>query len=170
MKSGFTHESTYNESKEWYTPPSIFKQLGVVFDLDPCAPVVRSPKTYFVPARKWLTIIENGLTTEWNKKDFVFMNPPYGSDTPKWMKKLAEHKNGIALVFARTDTNWFHDYAAKADIICFIRGRLRFYKPDGTVGGTPGSGSMLLGYGIKAISAIKKVDGVTFEIQGTKRR
>ena len=38
MTSGFTHESTYNESKEWYTPRRIFDALGLEFDLDPCSP------------------------------------------------------------------------------------------------------------------------------------
>ncbi len=54
------------------------------------------------------------------------MNPPYGSDTPLWMQRLMNHGNGIALVFARPDTAWFHDYIPKADAICFIKGRVHF--------------------------------------------
>jgi hypothetical protein len=36
--NGFTHESTKNESKEWYTPPIIFERLGLKFDIDVCYP------------------------------------------------------------------------------------------------------------------------------------
>ena len=32
------------------------------------------------------------------------MNPPYGKFTAKWLEKFINHRNGIALVFARTDT------------------------------------------------------------------
>jgi hypothetical protein len=57
------------------------------------------------------------------------MNPPYGREIGKWMKKAYESAlNGatvVCLVPARTDTAWFHDYALHGDIQ-FIRGRLKF--------------------------------------------
>jgi hypothetical protein len=122
MTKGFTHESTYNESKEWYTPRKIFKALGVDFDLDPCSP--GQDIVPWIPAQIHYTYLDNGLETEWFGK--VFMNPPYGMDTPKWMKKLSRYGNGIALVFARPDTGWFHNYIPLADAICFIKGRIAF--------------------------------------------
>lgn len=147
---GFTHESTHNETAEWYTPPEIFEALGVEFDLDPCA----APGGAHVPAERYFTHLDDGLSQPW--EGFVWMNPPYGQETPKWLERLAEHGNGIALVFARTDTGWFHGPVASADIICFIKGRIKFMMPDGTRGGTPGSGSMLVGYGPTAVAAITK--------------
>lgn len=147
---GFAHESTYNESKEWYTPPIIFDCLNLEFDLDPCSPV--NTKTW-VPAKKKYTVLDNGLMQPW--AGLVWMNPPYGTDTPVWMKRLCEHGNGVALVFARTDTQWFHEYATKAHAICFVSGRIKFMKPDGTEGGTPGAGSLLIGYGETAAQALK---------------
>lgn len=36
----------------------------------------------------------------------------------------------VCLVPARTDTGWWHDYAAKASEIRFIRGRVKFEKPN----------------------------------------
>jgi len=119
---GFTHESTYNESKEWYTPKRIFKALGIDFDLDPCSP--GQDIVSWIPAKIHLTIRDDGLTTKWFGN--VFMNPPYGMDTPKWMRRLSKHGNGIALVFARPDTRWFHDYIPLAEAICFIKGRIHF--------------------------------------------
>jgi DNA N-6-adenine-methyltransferase Dam len=145
MSKGFTHESTYNESVEWYTPPEIFKALGVKFDLDPCSP---PGGLEWVPAKKIISLPDNGLELPW--EGLVWMNPPYGANTGKWMKKFIEHGNGIALVFSRTDTNWFHEYAVKADALCFIRHRIRFLRPDGEIGGTPGAGSLLVGCGTTA--------------------
>ena len=124
MAKGFTHESTHNESKEWYTPREIFKALAIDFDLDPCSPgqdIVR-----WIPAQIHYTIREDGLTSKWFGN--VFMNPPYGSDTPHWMRRLSEHGNGIALVFARPDTRWFQKYAPLSDAICFISGRIAFVR------------------------------------------
>jgi hypothetical protein len=43
-----------------------------------------------------------GLARDWRAAR-LFLNPPYGTETFKWMKKFASHKRGIALIFARTD-------------------------------------------------------------------
>ena len=147
---GFAHESTKNESFEWYTPPIIFESIGLQFDLDPCSP---GAGLSHVPTDRHYTIDDDGLTSPW--AGTVFVNPPYGPATGRWMRKLAEHGDGIALVFARTDVKWFHEVGVKADVICFVSGRIRFFKGD-TVnqGGTPGAGSMLLAYGEKASRAL----------------
>jgi len=152
MSQGFTHESTYNESKEWYTPRRIFDALKIDFDLDPCSP--GRDLVPWVPAQIHFDIKDNGLVKEWFGNCWV--NPPYGSDTPKWMNRLKEHSNGIALVFARTDTKWFHDYVPHANAICFIKGRVQFvpstqalfyadglYQPQGGCG----AGSILIAFG-----------------------
>lgn len=149
MSSGFTHESTHNESQEWYTPPQLFTALGLQFDLDPCG--APTPYKDFVTATRRLTIIENGLVTPW--EGTVFMNPPYGQLTPKWMARFIQHGNGIALVFSRTDTAWFHMLPTQA-LLCFVKGRIKFRKPDGTVAGTPGAGSLLIGMGEVASAAL----------------
>ncbi|HUS88304.1 MAG TPA: DNA N-6-adenine-methyltransferase [Desulfosporosinus sp.] len=158
---GFIHESTYNESKEWYTPKYIFDALGLTFDLDPCSP--GADVIPWIPARQHLTLTDNGRNAPWHGS--VWMNPPYGSDTPKWMEHLAAHGNGIALVFSRTDVKWFHKYIPKADAICFIKGRVQFipadrakdyslgiHKPTGGCG----AGSMLVAYGPEMASALFK--------------
>lgn len=57
------------------------------------------------------------------------MNPPYGRTIGDWMRKAYESAQAGALVVclvpARTDTAWWHDYAAKG-VVRFIRGRLKF--------------------------------------------
>lgn len=141
---GFAHESTYNESVEWYTPPEIFEAMDFTFAMDPCSP---GEGKSFVPARRHLTVEDDGLATPW--EGTVWMNPPYGKHTTTWMQKLSEHNNGIALVFARTDVKWFNDYVAgKASLVCFVSGRIKFFQGDTDKrGGTPGAGSMLIAYG-----------------------
>jgi hypothetical protein len=38
IKKGFTHESPVSTSVSWYTPPSLFQVMGMVFEIDVCAP------------------------------------------------------------------------------------------------------------------------------------
>jgi len=158
MSTGFTHESTHNESVEWYTPREIFTALGIYFDLDPCSPGKQIVS--WIPAGVHYTIKDNGLMLPWFGN--VFMNPPYGQDTPKWFKRLAKHDNGIGLVFARTDTQWFHDYVPLANAICFIKGRVQFVKPCNAIEyaaglhwpkGGCGAASMLVAFGQHNVKA-----------------
>ncbi len=161
MSRGFTHESSHNESQEWYTPPEIFKALNCSFDLDPCSPADRILE--WIPTKKRLTIHDNGLSVIW--KGFVWMNPPYGQDTPLWMEKLSKHGEGIALVFARTDTSWFQKWAKNASCICFVSKRIKFVRADGRPASTPGAGSMLIGYGEKAREVLLRSNlGLCFEL------
>ena len=54
----------------------------------------------------------------------------------------------MALVFARTETRAFFDHVwDKATAILFLKGRLKFHKPNGELGGTAGSPSVLVAYG-----------------------
>lgn len=125
---------------QWLTPPWIIETLGP-FDLDPCAPVNRPWNT----AKEHYTKLDDGLSKPWHGR--VWLNPPYGKETFKWLAKLAEHKNGIALIFARTETLGFHEYVwNEADSIFFFKGRLSFYKVTGEKGGTANAPSCLVSY------------------------
>ena len=105
----------------WLTPPALVKALGK-FDLDPCTPAAMPWRT----ASRMLSLERDGdgLSAEWSGR--VWLNPPYGRETFRWLAKLAEHKNGIALIFARTDTKGFHDEVfRKARCLFFLRGRIQ---------------------------------------------
>ena len=119
-------EALYSSKKvEWETPQPIFDFLNKEcdFDVDVCAlPENAKCEKYFTPE-------QDGLKQEWRGN--CWMNPPHGRDIAKWMKKAyetARDEKGsvVALVHARTDTKWWHDYAMKASHICFIKGRIRF--------------------------------------------
>ena len=63
---------------------------------------------------------------------------------------------GVALVFARTETRAFFDHVwDKATGILFLKGRLKFHKPDGEIGGTAGSPSVLIAYGDAEAEVLK---------------
>lgn len=152
MSAGFTHESSRARSVEWYTPPWIFEELAIEFDLDPCHPVKKLP---WIPVKNTFNRFDNGLLQSWNGR--VWLNPPYGKETGQWMRRLAGHGNGIALVFSRTDTNWFHESIARADAVLFIEGRIDFV--DGSNIGNPGSGagSVMAAYGAACVEALERL-------------
>ena len=97
------------------------------------------------------------------ERSCVWCNPPYGLEAKKWLKKLFNHGNGIALIFARTDTNMFFDWVwNKADSLLFIKGRLTFYDTYGhkrtTKDGKPsnsGAPSVLVAYGKENTEVLK---------------
>lgn len=126
---------------EWLTPPEIIQALGE-FDLDPCTPVVPPWST----AKRHFNKFDDGLLQPWEGR--VWLNPPYGSETETWLEKLSKHGNGIALIFARTETSYFFDWIwNEADAVLFIRGRLAFYTVEGKKAGTAGAPSVLTAYG-----------------------
>lgn len=123
------HQSSASAGVDWLTPPDWIARLGP-FDLDPCTPQQGMP---WSTAASMLRPSDDGLATPWTGA-FVWLNPPYGPPPviEPWMKKMAEHNNGIALIFARTDTNCWHEYVfGKASAVLFVRGRPNFHTPDG---------------------------------------
>lgn len=96
-----TFEKSASSTDEWYTPLEIIESLGS-FDLDPCAPVQPLWQTAKVMYNK----NDDGLKQPWNGR--VWLNPPYSHPLiEKFVKRLAEHGNGIALLFNRCDSKMF---------------------------------------------------------------
>ena len=145
---GFAHDRTTGK-EDWLTPPEILRALGK-FDLDPCSPIGRPWDT----AETHYTIHDNGLRKPWVGR--VWLNPPYGNETERWMKRLANHGNGIALIFARTETKsffpWVWNYASG---LLWLKGRLCFYTKEGNRGGTAGAPSVLIAYGQENADCLK---------------
>ena len=88
---------------------------------------------------------------------FVWCNPPYGTQTGLWLDRMARHNNGIALIFARTDTLNFHKHIfPKATALLFIKGRLTFFHVTGEKGdNSAGAPSVLVAYGAVAAERLK---------------
>jgi hypothetical protein len=148
------HEKPIEGGKdEWLTPPWLLDTFGP-FDLDPCAP--RKSIRPWPTAKRHYSIKQDGLAQKW--RGFVWMNPPYGRVTGVWLEKLADHGDGIALIFARTETEMFRKQVwERADAVLFLYGRIRFHHVDGSVGhSNAGAPSCLVGYGPKAVKRLKR--------------
>lgn len=109
---------------EWETPIEFFEKYDAKyhFTLDVCATKENAK------CKRFFTREDNALTREWN--GVCWMNPPYGREIGKWVKKAFEtalrgEGTVVCLLPARTDTAWWHDYCMKGEIT-FVRGRLKF--------------------------------------------
>lgn len=145
-----SHQSARMKNDEWLTPPEIVRALGA-FDLDPCAPIIRPWET----AKEHYTMVMDGLSLPWHGR--VWCNPPYGKEAARWLKRLADHGNGIALIFARTETAaFFSEVWTRATALLFIEGRLHFYTVDGErAKANSGAPSVLVAYGWGNAEALK---------------
>ncbi len=110
---------------EWETPQALFEELSWLFGgftLDPCA----TPEN--AKCARFFTRAEDGLSQSWTGHK-VFLNPPYGRDIGRWVRKAFEESlNGalvVCLLPARTDTSWWQDHAKRGHVV-FLRGRLKF--------------------------------------------
>jgi len=146
-----SHQSARMGNDEWLTPPEIVASLDV-FDLDPCSPVIRPWHT----ARHHLTVDDDGLSAEWDGR--VWLNPPFGREAVKWLRKLVQHGNGIALIPARTETAMFYECVwGAADAVLFMKGRPHFHYVDGRrAPANSGAPICLIAYGVANVSALQR--------------
>jgi len=107
---------------KWIVNP-LYKAIDG-FDLDPASGA--EPEPY---AENKYTEEDDGLSQDWF--GHVWLNPPYGREhNNDWAKKAFQESNKTksitALVPASTSTQWWQKYYAKADVFCFIEGRVEF--------------------------------------------
>ena len=86
---------------ELYTPKHIFDALGVIFDLDVCAPAGGG---LHVPAVEYFDLESDGLKAKWF--GCVWMNPPFSKPSP-WVERFMNHNNGIALLPLSGNSRWW---------------------------------------------------------------
>ena len=126
----------------WITPKYILDALGE-FDLDPAS----NPFIPWPTASRFYSLENNedGLALPWAGR--VWCNPPY-SNWVGFLKKLKEHNNGIALIFARTETaGFFANVWDGADSILFLKKRVQFLKIPSLTTGASTAPSVLIAYG-----------------------
>lgn len=156
------HQSAKMKNDEWLTPPYILSRLGH-FDLDPCSP---TPDTRPWPtADQHFTVHDDGLSKQWSGR--VWCNPPFGREAIKWLRRMATHNNGIALIPARTETAMFYECVwGAADAILFIEGRPHFHYITGEKAPfNSGAPICLVAYGMQNIVALDRSGlGVTLPI------
>ena len=114
-----------SQRDDWGTPKDLFNELDseFAFTLDAAS----NEQNYKV--KKHYTVKENGLIQSWANES-VFINPPYGRVLYDWCKKAYMEKERakiiVALLPARTDTRWFHEFCYNKAEIRFLKGRLKF--------------------------------------------
>lgn len=115
----------------------------------------------FFSSDEWMTI-ENGFLlledgVRISLEDFFnFRSDSLWDNGYEFVRKLAQHGNGIALLFNRCDSKMFQDIIfEKATAIKFLRGRIRFFRPDGIRGDSPGCGAVLIAFGEENAEILK---------------
>lgn len=112
-----------SKTDEWATPPEVFDYWNKLykFNLDVCATADNAK------CAKYFTKSQDGLLQDWVGN--CWMNPPYGREISKWIKKAYDSSRKgatvVCLIPSRTDTAWWHDYVMRGEVK-FIRGRLKF--------------------------------------------
>lgn len=115
-----------SQSCEWETPQWLFDQLDEEFHFT--IDVAANQENH--KCDRYYTKEDDGLSKSW-EGETVWLNPPYGLEVRRWMRKAWEEHNQhgitiVTLVPSRTDVAWFHDFVYGKAEIRFIRGRLRF--------------------------------------------
>jgi phage N-6-adenine-methyltransferase len=116
---------------QWATPQEFFDNVAEQwgpFDLDVCADETNAKCSSYIDKET------DGLVREW--WGACWMNPPYGREIGKWVKKAAETGRAggyvVALLPARTDTRWWHAFVHPVmagltpGAVFFVKGRLKF--------------------------------------------
>jgi hypothetical protein len=126
---GYVQNVNLSTHNEYHIPKKYVEEARKVMgriDLDP-ASCAAANKT--VKAKKFYTAKDKGETQPW--EGCLFINPPYGGEQAKFVKKLmAEMNSGkvqeaIILLSARcTETNWFQPLWD--GLLCFTDHRLSF--------------------------------------------
>ena len=129
---------------EWYTAPEIIESARRVMgsiDLDPASSEIANQT---VQAARYYTIETDGLAHEWTGT--VWLNPPYSKSYAFCRKLLASEKvtQAIVLVNNCTETQWFNEIASVASAIVFPKGRVTFFRPDGTESSRPLQGQAII--------------------------
>ena len=141
---------TPGASDEWYTPAYIFDALGYRFDLD----VAHPPTGTSCPHADNL-FAGGSLESRWF--GFIWMNPPFGgrNGLGPWLKKFFDHGDGVALTPDRTSAPWFRAAWDRTDLVLFMP-KVRFIRPDGTLGKSPSNGTTLWAVGERGVDALRR--------------
>lgn len=126
-----------SEKDEWATPQALFDELNAEFGflLDAAATVENRKCVNYRGLDHGLMECRNGLVFDWAES--TWCNPPYSKCRAFIAKAAEEAKKGntvVCLVYARTDTRWFHAHVYDATTnsfrpgveVRFIKGRVKF--------------------------------------------
>jgi len=132
---------------EWYTPPEYIDAARAVMgdiDLDPAS---NDTAQGVIQAANYYTVATNGLAHEWLGR--VWLNPPWGRACADFVEKAVKHyeagdvEQAILLLNSNSnETEWFQPLWDHT--LCFTRGRINYYTPDGEKGSGSTHGSVFV--------------------------
>jgi hypothetical protein len=144
---------------EWYTPRWLFGAAGLTFDLDVCAPI--DPAFRTCPARRHLTVLDDGLQQEW--AGTVWMNPPYSKAAP-WVDRFAAHPDGLGLLLG-VPRKWLGPMMRAADAFTILT-LVEFGRPTGNMRGDLKWPCFLIARGAACVAALSRVADADLYVQG----
>ena len=129
MKS-VEHLKNIHIHDDWITPQRLLDKAmtdyNIIPYLDVCATEENKKCVRFISEK------QDALRHSWQENFFV--NPPYSKVSQFMAKAYSESVknsvNGICLVYAKTDTKWWHDSVEDVAEVHFIEGRIKFIDPE----------------------------------------
>jgi hypothetical protein len=151
---------TSQASNEWHTPDWLLEKCRVALG----GPITTDPASsqaaqQTVKALHWFGLDHpqeehrDGLEPFWNWHGRVFLNPPYGAEKGKsragvWAEKLQQQyaegniTSAILLVNSSHGYDWYERLYEKL-VVCTLRERVSFVRPDGSTPGPAKRGQSL---------------------------
>lgn len=126
----FDDSEPVHGGEEWATPQGLYDLLDARFHfvLDAAATKENAKAPYYFTKK------EDALQQSWWPYRRIWLNPPYDTNTRRgvliqWVSKAYREGRMPCLVCcllpAKTDTEWWHQYATKGQKM-FLKGRVRF--------------------------------------------
>lgn len=126
--SSIKHLSIIKVKDDYETPYEIYYNACQDFKIFPKLDV--SATATNSKCANYYTPDEDGLTKDWNKT--FWCNPPYSKVADFMKKAYYDSKKfqveGICLIFAKTDTKFWHSFIEGKAEVHFIKGRIKFLK------------------------------------------
>ena len=162
------HVAKASGNTEWYTPKEIIDAAHATLGHIELDPTSCEAANEVVQAERFYSIADDALQQVWQAKT-VFMNPPYQKRQEVKDKKtkevievvpgigdfvdrLLDHfkrgdiKEATTLTNNATETKWGQRLLREADAVCFVDGRVSFWRTDGD-SDSPLQGQMICYFG-----------------------
>ena len=106
----------------WETPQSLFDEACTKYNVHPTLDVCASRQNK--KCANFFSKRDNSLSKKYTES--FFMNPPYGRNMDVWIEHaykqhIENNVTGMALVFAKTETIWWHSFVEGKSEVHFIK-------------------------------------------------
>ena len=144
-------QQEFQTTDDYYTPPWIFENMGIEFDLDVASCPGGVP---WIPAKTFYDMSDDGVAQPWSGR--VWMNPPYSGPTP-FIDRFIDHANGVCLVpFSKS--KWCTKLWDSAHGICMLPVSMKFIRNN--VKDSISFPTMLAAFTPECVEAISRVGKV----------